>query len=576
MNKKNILVLGTTLAFLGILAASLASASPLLHNALGEQEQSYALAFGATKNRFRVEATPNETPAQGEAITELGGSVTFAYKGLSTLEGGWQSIAKGGYITNVDPIGGLSSITIHKSASSILNVSWNSSPLEGDVPQHQYKYEQYGGSMTEVTFDFDGFTPTYFSIIAKNDAAIEDITLSYSCHNVYPILRVTYDPEQGYINGDGVHKIGEGVSVTAYPNDGYQVDGWYDETGNLLVKGASYRFTMPECIDHYDLEARFVCTSIRKGTYPQTKVDDADLISALNDAVGTLPTQGTETLGKWESYNYYISGAVSHFMWHADIEYEGDKYRGVYFTSYRPYYTINASDEANSSQDDNGYSINTVYWFKYESILWDILDDTTNEGEALVLAHKVLDAQQFYRRGTGGLTRIVSGTDPVTGEAWSASGINDNNWKYSDLRVFANSTFYDDAFSAQEKTEILTKTVDNAPASTGSSSTPYACEDTQERVFALSYVESHDNAYGFPGDGSRTRKATDYAKCMGVRVNRENNASNGNATWWLRSPAGNIGGNSGDARYNNIQGATYTGAAYQAECGFLPASRFAV
>ena len=174
------------------------------------------------------------------------------------------------------------------------------------------------------------------------------------------------------------------------------------------------------------------------------------------------------------------------------------------------------------------------------------------------------------------MTRIVSGTDPVTGEAWSASGINDNNWKYSDLRVFANSTFYDDAFSAQEKTEILTKEVDNSPASTGSSSTPYACEDTQERVFALSYVESHDNAYGFPGDGSRTRKATDYAKCMGVRVNRENNASNGNATWWLRSPAGNIGGNSGDARYNNIQGATYTGAAYQAECGFLPASRFAV
>ncbi|MCF0112902.1 MAG: hypothetical protein HUJ60_02885, partial [Bacilli bacterium] len=52
------------------------------------------------------------------------------------------------------------------------------------------------------------------------------------------------------------------------------------------------------------------------------------------------------------------------------------------------------------------------------------------------------------------------------------SGIYENNWKYSDLRTFANVTFYDDAFSSEEKSTIWTKTVDNSLLSTAYTENP--------------------------------------------------------------------------------------------------------
>ena len=191
MNKKNILVLGTTLAFLGILAASVATASPLLQNALGEQ-QSYGFAFNATHNRLRQEATPNATEAEGDVLTGLGNPITFAYQGLAAEGGKWQSIAQGGYITNIDPIGGLTSITIHKYAASKIAVYWDGRPLDPDNLSAGWN-TNYTGTQTEITCVFASMTPTYFAVSALNDASIEDMTLSFSCHNQYPTLHIDYD-----------------------------------------------------------------------------------------------------------------------------------------------------------------------------------------------------------------------------------------------------------------------------------------------------------------------------------------------------------------------------------------------
>ena len=95
------------------------------------------------------------------------------------------------------------------------------------------------------------------------------------------------------------------------------------------------------------------------GEYPQTKVTDGSITNALRSAAGTLPTSSNSQA--WTSYGYYINSSVSNYMWYIDLTYSGEKYRGVYFTSYRPYWTDEISSAGNSYQDDNGYSTSTVY-----------------------------------------------------------------------------------------------------------------------------------------------------------------------------------------------------------------------
>lgn len=69
--------------------------------------------------------------------------------------------------------------------------------------------------------------------------------------------------------------------------------------------------------------------------------------------------------------------------------------------------------------------------------------------------------------------------------------------------------------------------VDNSVSSTGHSPNSYACSNTNDKVFLLSYEEA--TTY-YANNTERTAQGTDYAKCQGLQV------CNGNGDWWLRSP----------------------------------------
>ena len=141
------------------------------------------------------------------------------------------------------------------------------------------------------------------------------------------------------------------------------------------------------------------------------------------------------------------------------------------------------------------------------------------------------------------------------------------------MRTFANVTFYDDAFSSEEKSTIWTKTVDNSLLSTAYTENPYACEDTQEKVFALSYADATNPDYGFDRyyeyDAARRKKPTDYAKCMGVQVfTQDYHGYEGCASWWLRSPD--------DLNPNSAWDVNFDGYVFYADLaltsvGFVPA-----
>lgn len=252
------------------------------------------------------------------------------------------------------------------------------------------------------------------------------------------------------------------------------------------------------------------------GSYPQSMVSDSALISTLNGLAGTLPTSSNSRL--WTSYGYYISGSVSNYMWYIDIENDGERYRGVYFTNYRPYYTTYSSWSGNSYQDDNVYSTNTVYWFKYEPIKWQILEE--KDGKAFLLCDIAIDSQNYYISSNGN-TRTIDGKT-----------VYENNYMYSTIRSWLNDTFYNTAFSELQKELIQTTLVDNSASSTGYSSNSYACTNTNDKIFLLSYKEV--TSYGLT-DSSRVRKSTDYAKSQGCWASTSSGYV-GNCWWWLRSP----------------------------------------
>ena len=271
------------------------------------------------------------------------------------------------------------------------------------------------------------------------------------------------------------------------------------------------------------------------GAYPQSQVTDTELISALTDKAGDLPT--AEDAQAFTSYGYYENGVASDYMWYIDVDADEERYRGVYFTSYRPSPCGVESWADNTAQDENGYEKGALYWFKYEPIQWHILSRT---GEtALLFADLILDSQQFD---------------------FAENGDCDNNYAASTIRAWLNDTFYQTAFSLEEQAKILTTTVENGAETTGDSgNTKYACENTEDKVFLLSYEQITDVALGFEEtyytepNATRQKKSSDYAKAQGVDTATDEDCA-GSGCWWLRSPA--------PAQYSALQarGVYYRGA----------------
>lgn len=183
---------------------------------------------------------------------------------------------------------------------------------------------------------------------------------------------------------------------------------------------------------------------IEFGSYPQSNVTDSALIAELN-------AQG----GAWTSYGYY-SGSEDHgsmqpsdYMRYKDVVYGGAKYRGVVFDSYRPYWTVYPSSSGNTYQDDNGYTTGTVYWFKYEPIRWRVLDPD----EGLVMCESIIDSQAYSNT-----------TYTHNSEYWNDASHTHyaNDYATSSIRNWLKDSFYEIAFTYEEKAKIGTTTLDNS------------------------------------------------------------------------------------------------------------------
>ena len=278
------------------------------------------------------------------------------------------------------------------------------------------------------------------------------------------------------------------------------------------------------------------------GTYPQTEVTDSTITAELKGMAGKYPTAINSY--NWTSYGYYIEERVTDFMWYIDLTYNGEKYRGVYFISYRPFDTKSSSSTHNSCQDDCGYSTHNIYWFKYEPIKWKILSES--DGKAMIVADMVLDNQQYYHTATGKTRSVYSGS------------VYENNYAHSDVRKWLNNAFYNTAFNDLQKELIQVTAVYNSASTTKNSNNKYAYDKkTNDNVFLLSYAEASTMT-----ESERQKGNTDYSKCQGATVSRDN----GYGYWSLRSPG------SGNGKYICV----VLGGGYISDTGLTNATSFGI
>ena len=241
------------------------------------------------------------------------------------------------------------------------------------------------------------------------------------------------------------------------------------------------------------------------GSYPQT-----DVTSEL----GSELTAAAPSTGEWTSYNYYYDGEQSDYMKYYDLSYNGSRYRGVYFTKYRPWCWDSTSS---GIQSENGYDTNNIYWFRYDPLTWRILDPSTG----YVICEDIIDSQAFnnedYTNGTEDAYGYTAYYNDKTYTHYA------NNWEYSTIRTWLNESFFVTAFSASERSQIpCTKLT--TPAFSMSYS-KYDVGETEDYVFLPSYQDMLNPSYGFLSDNfddiNRRAHSSDYAKSQGVYVNDE-------------------------------------------------------
>lgn len=290
---------------------------------------------------------------------------------------------------------------------------------------------------------------------------------------------------------------------------------------------------------------------IRFGWYPQSAVTDSATISKLNEQA-----QGDV----WTSYGYYSGTGDSSdgkmlpgdYMQFVDVFMNGNKYRGVHFTSYRPDTTGGTGDE--TEQRTNHYYINHTYWFKFEPIQWRILDPDAG----LVMSESILDSQPFnqYNLADGVDT---SGKDLTYGDEGKTHYA--NNYARSSLRQWLTApeenSFLVTAFSSEQRASMK---VTDFHGETGM----YRTDDFSDSLFLLSSGEVCRTAYGFSSrssdqDAARKGMGTDYAKCQGLSVGTSKD-NNGYSRWHLR----NVGSASGNVRRvysaGEVNDAMFTGS----------------
>ena len=231
-----------------------------------------------------------------------------------------------------------------------------------------------------------------------------------------------------------------------------------------------------------------VVDRVHLGSFPQSLVQDTTLEAELDKKAEGLT---------WSEKNY-TSNRAPHYRF-VDVEHGGDKYRGFKYYSDDP--------------DPNNKPPNLILycWFKYEPISWIVLEDEEEDGKAFLFSEFMLDKRLYQD-----VSRDTTLWDTGSGEFKEKVGFPENtylnNWEYSTIRKWLNETFYQTAFNEPQRSMLLVTEVDNSAATTNNSSNnSFARENTEDKIFFLSYKEMTEQYSELKGIILKDNVTTDYS-----------------------------------------------------------------
>lgn len=295
-----------------------------------------------------------------------------------------------------------------------------------------------------------------------------------------------------------------------------------------------------------DADYKTACSSIPQGSTGEKSFYAKFMLEEQATALGIAPL--VNSVDKTLTYGLYPQDYVSSTDLTATLDTLDAESNGWYLLDGTYYVKKTASNYSDGSFSDGTTAVKgTSYWFKCKPITWDIL--SSSDGTYFIASDAILE--NIY---------------------WGDS----NNYKNSNIRKVLNGSFYTAAFGLGDSL-IQTVTIDNSAASTSSSTNNKTCENTTNKVYALSYQDLINTDYGFAtstGDSStRMCKVTDYALACGVAVydGTTNNAGYGN--YATRSP---ISGSDIDISKVNYKGGISTMWNNDISVGIRPAMQIKI
>ena len=166
-----------------------------------------------------------------------------------------------------------------------------------------------------------------------------------------------------------------------------------------------------------------------------------------------------------------------------------------------------------------------MVWFKVEPIRWLVL----NYGE--------------YIEGTDTELELLSELMLTGNIYFNLSTSDGNSWETSYIREWANGTFYNSAFAANEQKMIATSTVlNNVTGNYANSTSDGKGITTYDKIYLRSYYEMFTGPFSTTGTGAQdlARKLcspTDFALSNFVQMGSTNMTSyrTGTSYYWTRS-----------------------------------------
>lgn len=385
------------------------------------------------------------------------------------------------------------------------------------------------------TYAFRGWYNENNELISKNNPyqftmPAGDVDYHAEFDGIRNLTLSVNDPNKGTVDGAGTKIIGDTIEVSCEVSSGI-FKGWFNDEDELVSTFETYEFVMPP--NDYHLTAKFYedseeseylynvqhgiipkfnddFTKVTYGMYPQSVVDDADLIESLDDLLISDTTN---------EYGYY--------------EFEGDYFIRKYITIYNFEYYKSVTDYPKSFDNGDEMISGAPYWFKVEPIEWTVLN--YKNGDYTLVSDRLLEQTNFDNHGG---SRII---DTKT--------IYENNYEYSSIRDWLNSSFQNKLFFLNTGTDyhVIDTMVDNSAKTTGSEWNDFACNNTVDKVFLPSVLDTKliEKKYG-----NYASLTTDYLRASGTYYNYQTMPYC--AEYWTRSPDRGLVGPGSDPTFKDL------------------------